>query len=76
MPLDMQVKFLRVLQEHRYYSVGGTKEIEADFRIVAATNRDLRELVSEGAFREDLYYRLNVVNVENSCTTRTSRRYH
>lgn len=64
MPLDMQVKFLRVLQERRYYSVGGTKEIEADFRIVAATNRDLRELVSEGAFREDLYYRLNVVNVK------------
>lgn len=64
MPLDMQVKFLRVLQERRYYSVGGTKEIEADFRIVAATNRDLRELVNEGSFREDLYYRLNVVNVK------------
>lgn len=64
MPLDMQVKFLRVLQERRYYSVGGTKEIEADFRIVAATNRDLRELVREGTFREDLYYRLNVVNVK------------
>ncbi|ARK24845.1 sigma-54-dependent Fis family transcriptional regulator [Sporosarcina sp. P37] len=63
MPLDMQVKFLRVLQERKYYSVGGTKEIEADFRIVAATNRDLRELVREGTFREDLYYRLNVVNV-------------
>lgn len=64
MPLDMQVKFLRVLQERRYYSVGGTKEVEADFRIVAATNRNLRELVREGSFREDLYYRLNVVNVK------------
>ncbi|MEK4485791.1 sigma 54-interacting transcriptional regulator [Psychrobacillus sp. FSL H8-0484] len=62
MPLDMQVKILRLLQEKRFYAVGGTKEIEADFRVVAATNRDLKELVKDGKFREDLYYRLNVVN--------------
>lgn len=62
MPLEMQVKILRLLQERRFYAVGGTKEIEVDFRIVAATNRDLQELVQEGKFREDLYYRLNVVN--------------
>ncbi|MCM3745037.1 sigma 54-interacting transcriptional regulator [Sporosarcina luteola] len=62
MPLEMQVKILRLLQEKRFYPVGGTKEIEADFRVVAATNRDLKELVNEGKFREDLYYRLNVVN--------------
>lgn len=62
MPLDMQVKILRLLQEKRFYPVGGTKEIEVDFRVVAATNRDLKELVQEGKFREDLYYRLNVVN--------------
>ncbi|EMR06922.1 Nitrogen assimilation regulatory protein [Bhargavaea cecembensis DSE10] len=64
MPLEMQVKFLRVLQEKRFFRVGGTKELEVDFRVVAATNRDLKELVNEGKFREDLYYRLNVVNIK------------
>ncbi|WP_257125397.1 sigma-54 interaction domain-containing protein [Bhargavaea cecembensis] len=63
MPLEMQVKFLRLLQEKRFFRVGGTKEIEVDFRVVAATNRNLKELVDEGKFREDLYYRLNVVNI-------------
>ncbi|MFJ7935305.1 sigma-54 interaction domain-containing protein [Sporosarcina sp. NPDC096371] len=62
MPLEMQVKILRLLQEKKFYPVGGTKELEVDFRVVAATNRDLKELVNEGKFREDLYYRLNVVN--------------
>lgn len=64
MPLDMQVKLLRVLQEKKYYSVGGTKQIEADFRIVAATNKDLEALIREGKFRDDLYYRLNVVTLK------------
>ncbi|WP_244535739.1 sigma-54 interaction domain-containing protein [Lentibacillus halodurans] len=64
MPLDMQVKILRLLQEKKFYPVGGTKEIEVDFRVVAATNRDLKELIQEGKFREDLYYRLNVVSVK------------
>lgn len=64
MPLDMQVKLLRVLQEKKYYPVGGTKQIEADFRIVAATNKNLEALVKEGKFREDLYYRLNVVTLK------------
>lgn len=62
MPLEMQVKILRLLQEKKFYPVGGTKELEVDFRVVAATNRDLKELINEGKFREDLYYRLNVVN--------------
>ncbi|MGK7376354.1 sigma-54 interaction domain-containing protein [Planococcus sp. 1R117A] len=62
MPLEMQVKILRLLQEKKFYPVGGTKELEIEFRVVAATNRDLKELVEEGKFREDLYYRLNVVN--------------
>lgn len=64
MPLEMQVKILRLLQEKKFYPVGGTKEIEVDFRVVAATNRNLKELVKEGNFREDLYYRLNVVSLE------------
>lgn len=62
MPLDMQVKILRLLQEKTFYAVGGTKEMDVDFNLVAATNRDLKQLVEEGKFREDLYYRLNVVN--------------
>ncbi|MFA1820968.1 sigma-54 interaction domain-containing protein [Virgibacillus oceani] len=64
MPLDMQVKILRLLQEKKFFSVGGTKEKEVDFRVIAATNRDLKEFVKEGKFREDLYYRLNVVSLE------------
>jgi PAS domain S-box-containing protein len=64
MPLEMQVKMLRVLQERKYYKVGGEKEIEADFRVIAATNRDLKELIKEGQFREDLFYRLNVVSLK------------
>src|SRR5690625_3778440 len=63
MPLDMQVKLLRLLQEKKFYRVGGTEEISVDFRIIAATNRNLYDLVKEGKFREDLYYRLNVVHL-------------
>jgi sigma-54 dependent transcriptional regulator, acetoin dehydrogenase operon transcriptional activator AcoR len=51
-----------LLQEKTFYAVGGTKEMDVDFNLVAATNRDLKQLVEEGKFREDLYYRLNVVN--------------
>jgi transcriptional regulator with PAS, ATPase and Fis domain len=63
MPLQMQVKMLRVLQERKFYRIGGEKEIDIDFRVIAATNRDLKELMKEGQFREDLYYRLNVVSL-------------
>ena len=59
----MQVKLLRVLQEHEFERVGDTKTISVDCRIVAATNRDLSELVEQETFREDLYYRLNVIPV-------------
>lgn len=64
LPLDLQVKLLRVLQEKKFFRVGGTKEIKVNFRLVAATNKDLKQLVEEGKFREDLYYRLNVFQIE------------
>jgi two-component system, NtrC family, response regulator PilR len=57
----VQVKLLRVLQERKFRRLGGTEEIDADIRILAATNRDLSKMVAEGTFREDLYYRINVI---------------
>lgn len=59
----MQIELLRVLQSKTFVRVGGNKEITSDFRVICATNRDLKSMVEEGTFREDLYYRLNVVNV-------------
>ena len=59
----MQVKLLRVLQDRRFRRLGGTEEVQADIRVIAATNQDLQKMVTDGRFREDLYYRINVIQV-------------
>lgn len=64
MPMPMQVKLLRVLQERVYERVGGTKPIQANVRIIAATHRNLETMIEENKFREDLYYRLNVFPID------------
>ncbi|HSR98973.1 MAG TPA: sigma 54-interacting transcriptional regulator [Kofleriaceae bacterium] len=64
LPLGLQTKFLRVLEERRFERVGGQKAIEVDVRVVAASNRDLAEMVRRGTFREDLFYRLSVIHIE------------
>lgn len=64
MPLFAQPKLLRILQEYELERIGSSKKIHLDIRIIAATNRDLAEMVDEGRFRSDLYYRINVINLE------------
>ncbi|MGA1824042.1 MAG: sigma-54-dependent transcriptional regulator [bacterium] len=63
MPLSLQVKLLRVLQEKTFERVGGSKSIEVDVRLITATNRDLEKMLVEKTFREDLYYRINVISI-------------
>ena len=63
MTQTMQVKLLRILQDRRFRRLGGTEEVQADIRVIAATNQDLQKMVAEGRFREDLYYRINVIQV-------------
>ena len=62
--LDLQVKLLRVLEERKFYRLGGSKEVSVDVRVLTSTNKNLEKLVSEGDFREDLFYRLNVARIE------------
>lgn len=63
LPLSLQVKLLRMVQEKTFMPVGGTEELKVDVRIISATNKDLAKMVREGLFREDLYYRLNVIHI-------------
>lgn len=63
MPLSMQVKLLRVIQERSFERLGGTETIKVEIRIIAATNKDLKQAIERGEFREDLFYRLNVINI-------------
>ncbi len=74
MGMDMQAKILRVLQDRRFMHLGGVQEIQVDVRIIAATNVDLQEAVREGRFREDLFYRLNVICLELPAAPLPSRR--
>jgi DNA-binding NtrC family response regulator len=62
--LRMQIDLLRVLEERTFYRVGGTQPIEANFRVIAATNKDLEQAIQEGSFRHDLYYRLKVICIQ------------
>lgn len=64
LPLSLQVKLLRVLQENEVQRIGGNQTISLDVRVIAATNKDLRQLIDTGKFREDLYYRLNIMTIE------------
>ncbi|KPJ77436.1 MAG: Fis family transcriptional regulator [Deltaproteobacteria bacterium SG8_13] len=64
LPLDMQPKLLRVLEDREFERVGGNTVIRSDFRLIAATNQDLEEMISDGRFRKDLYYRLNVISLQ------------
>jgi transcriptional regulator with PAS, ATPase and Fis domain len=63
MPLNIQVKLLHVIQNRRFIPVGGTEQISVDVRIICASNRDLKKMIEEGSFREDLFYRINVVPI-------------
>jgi len=64
MPVDLQAKFLRALEERAFRRVGGSNLIRVDVQVIAASNRDLKEMIARHEFREDLYYRLKVVDLD------------
>jgi len=73
MTAAMQVKLLRVLQERRLRPLGGTQEVPVDVRVIAATNQDLQAHIKQGLFREDLYYRIAVINIHIPALRERSR---
>ena len=74
-PLMLQAKLLRVLEDQSFRRLGGLKDIQLDLRVIAATNKNLREAVKEGAFRQDLYFRLNVIQIRDPAAARAARGY-
>ena len=72
-PLMLQAKLLRVLEDQSFRRLGGLKDIQLDLRVIAATNKNLREAVKEGAFRQDLYFRLNVIQIVHSAAAGAAR---
>lgn len=75
MPAELQTRLLRVLAEGTFYRVGGHTPVKVDVRIIAATHQNLEELVHRGAFREDLFHRLNVIRIHNPPLRDRRRRY-
>ncbi len=75
MSMDTQAKILRVLQDRKFMHLGGVQEVQVDVRIIAATNVDLRQMVREGRFREDLFYRLNVISAGPAAVAPAPRRH-
>ena len=73
--LSLQAKLLQAIQDKEFIPVGGNKKRKVNIRIIAATNRDLSKLVESGEFREDLYYRLHVIDITIPPSTRKKRRY-
>ena len=75
MDVRLQAKLLQVLQDHEFQRIGGKETIKVDVRVMAATHRDLEKAIADRTFREDLYYRLNVINLVLAAAARAHRRY-
>ena len=73
--MDMQAKLLRVLEDHTFYRVGGTSQIRVDVQVISASNKDLKNMIKENEFRQDLFYRMNVVELYLPPLRERKRRY-
>ena len=76
LPLTLQAKLLRVLEGQQFRRLGGAKDLQVDLRVITASNRDLRKAIEQGKFRLDLYYRLNVIQIDGPAAPASERRYH